>query len=258
MTSRAEGIRAQSTFDVGRRRLDARRAWAAGCLLAFAVALAARPGPSRILAPLVVLDLVIVCLPWRVPRAGRSARSLWAESVAYQAVPIAAVVVVLLSDPPWAAALPAPGWFVLAAAGGLGLVRLSGIRLRLLLRGDLAWFAGPEHPLHAAAIAWTAMVAAVGEEFLFRSVATSGAGAAWVLTCVLAAVAFVARHHVPRGADACTGRTDLVVQIVAAVLLLVLTVASGSLYPAVLCHLLANTPTAVLALQRAATPGASS
>jgi membrane protease YdiL (CAAX protease family) len=101
------------------------------------------------------------------------------------------------------------------------------------------------------------VVAAVGEEFLFRSVATSGRGAGWALACVLAAVAFVARHHVPRGADACTRRTDLAVQVVAAVLLLGLTVASGSLYPAVLCHLLANTPTAVLAVQRA-TPGASS
>lgn len=35
------------------------------------------------------------------------------------------------------------------------------------------------------------------------------------------------------------------------------TVASGSLCPAVLCHLLANVPTALLAVQRA-TPGASS
>lgn len=245
------GERHDSTWDAGAWRLDRPRLLAAGSLLAYAAGLAVLgSGAVRWLSVLVLFDVAVMSLPWRVPRHTRSIASLWAETLAYQAALLAAVAVVAAERPDWLTSLGHPGWYAVAALVGVALVVGSGIRLRLLLGGELAFLAGPDRPGHAAALASSAVVAAVCEEPLFRGVALEGDGAATAALAVLAAVAFVGRHHLPPAASERTTRRGLALQVAGAAALLGLTVASGSIYPAVLAHLLNNAPSAVLAVQR--------
>jgi hypothetical protein len=228
-------------------------------MLAYAVALwSLAAGPARWFALLILLDVVVMSLPWRVPRATRSLPSILLETIAYQVAPIAAVAVALTHHRDWFTAVPPAAWLVAGAALGGGLVLGSGMRLKLLLAGELAFLAGPDRPGHAAALASSSVLAAGCEEVLFRGVALAAVGvaagaspgaAAWALA-LLAAVAFVARHHLPPAASARTGPRGLAIQAAAAGGLLALTVGSGSLYPAMLAHLVNNAPAAVLAVQR--------
>lgn len=239
------------TWEPGAWRLDRARLLAAACLVAYAAALVAwAEGASRWFAALVLFDVAVMSLPWRVPRDTRSIPSLWLETIAYQVAPVTAAVVALIAHRDWFTDLASPLWYVAGAALGVAVVVLSGVRLRLLFGGELAFLAGPDRPGHAAALSSSAVVAAVCEEPLFRGVALGPSGATAVALGVVAAVAFVARHHLPPAAAARTSAQGRLTQLAAAAGFLVLTMASGSLYPAMLAHLVNNAPSAVLAVQR--------
>lgn len=252
---RSPGAAHDTTWDRTAWRLERPRLVAAAGLAAYAVALLVLgSGTVRWFAALLAVDLVVMSLPWRVPRDTRSVPSLWLETLAYQVAPVGALVVAVADDRRWLTELGAPGWYVAGALLGAGLVLLSGMRLRLLLGGELAFLAGPDRWGHAVALASSALVAAVCEEVLFRGVGLdardTGDVAAYVLAAV-AAVGFVARHHLPPAASARTTAQGVLTQFAGAAGLLVLVLASGSIYPAMVAHLVNNAPSAVLAVQRA-------
>ena len=202
---------------------------------------------TRMLAALVADDVAIMSLPWRVPTASRSLRSILLENAAYEVMPLGALAVVLAYRPYWLSRVGAWRWYLGALLVGAALVAASGTDLRVLLYGELALLAGPQAQAHALAHFAAALVAPPGEAAVLRGVVFVTRGAAAVVTPAMAAVAFVARHHLSPGL---APRPPLVVSESAAVLLLVLRLASQSIYPVMVAHLVNKTPQALLEGQR--------
>lgn len=243
-----------SAFDRGRVHFDAVRLCAAAWLLAFAGLLGTRGGLARVLAALIVADVAIMSLPWRVPRDGRTMRSIVAENLAYQAAPLCAVAAVLVADPVWIRRSGAWFWYPAALVLGTALVALSGLSLRRLWSGELAFLAGPRPGPHAAVRVAGALAAPSGEEVIFRGVVFLPGDFTAALSAV-AAVAFVARHYVPPRVSRRLDARGLATQAAAAAVMLGLTVASRTLYPAIAAHLINNAAQAVLEIQRWRTGG---
>jgi membrane protease YdiL (CAAX protease family) len=245
------------TWDRRCARFDRTRSAAAFLLIAFASVLLAGNGLARAVAALVAADVAIMSLPWRVPRAGRSMRSILSENLAYQAVPLCAALLVLAAGPPRIRHVGDWWWYPLALLAGAALVALSGINLAMLRSGELAFLAGPRPKAHAAAHVAGALLMPFGEEAVFRGVVLFSTGASAVIAPAVAAAAFVARHYLPPQASRSARVRDIGTQAVAALALLGLTAASRSLYPAIIAHLTNNAPQAVLAAQRGRTGGDS-
>ncbi len=220
-------------------------------MLAFATALWARDRDGdRVLAALVLLETSVLLLPWRLPRSGRSARGYWVESLAALIAPIGAVVVGVAYRAPWTTAVGGPWWYLGAAVAGISLLAIANTNIRRIASGEIAFLLGPARRSHARARACVTLASPPGEEALFRGpvVATSTTTAFGLL----AAVAFVARHYVQPGHNGRGGTRSTVIEVLAAVTFLGLTVASGSIYPALLAHLINNVPGAIVELQREA------
>jgi hypothetical protein len=219
-------------------------------LVAFAGALAARGGLAGVLAALVTTDIVVMCLPWRVPRAGRTMRSIVLENLTYQVMPLGALVAVVSAGPSWLTRTGSWWWYSIALLTGAALVAVSGVSLSMLFSGELAFLAGPRPAAHVRAHVAAALAGPPGEEAVFRCVVFLTYGIGAVVTPALAAVAFVARHHLPPRSAGQIRLRALGTEVAAASLLLGLTVASRSLYPAAVAHLVNNVPQAVLEIQR--------
>lgn len=239
-----------STWDWGSAWLGRKRLCAAACVLAFAGAFAFEGELARVLAALVLIDVAVLSLPWRVPRAARSMRSIWLENLASQAMPLGAVTALLVFGPAWLWHVGSWWWYPVALVLGVAVVAISGLNLRMLFSGELAFLAGPRPRAHAAVHAICAVTGPPGEETVFRGVVFLASGIGAVVMPALAAVAFVARHYLPRQAASRIGARGLVTQVAGAVVMLSLTVASRSLYPAIAAHLINNAPQAFLVVQR--------
>ena len=237
-------------FDFSEWRLERARAVAACCMLAFAVALWGRGGPWRLLAVLLVADVAVQALPWRLPRADRSPASICAEEALYVAVPTAFALVAFARGDDWVTATPAAWWYAVAVAVGAALVWLGGMSVRALISGALAFVAPPLQRAHKWSRAASIVVAPPGEELVWRGAALAAAPAAAVPLGVLGGVAFVARHHLPPGLSARTPTRVVITQVAAAAAFLWLTLASNSIYPALVAHYVNNAPSLVLELQR--------
>jgi hypothetical protein len=229
------------------------RIGAAALMLALAVVLWLTGGIWRLAACLLVLDVAVQVLPWKYPRSARSTASIWAEALLYLAAPVIMVVAAVATRQHWLTALPAPLWWPAAALAAAGLVWLSGLPLRALFSGDLAFLAAPVSRPHKAAGCVSTLAAPAGEELLFRAplLAVSGLGALPV--GLAGAVAFVARHHLPPGLHERTAPRVLLTQAAAAAVLGLLTWASRSIYPALLAHYLNNVPSFLLEAGRPTT-----
>jgi hypothetical protein len=231
---------------------------AAGCVLAFAAALwpvsVARPGDGWILSVLLIVEVALLLLPWGLPRDGRSGTSFWAEALLGLTAPVGALVLVT-GGASWLSAGADWTWFVVAVVLGGALIAMSGMDVRGLVRGELAFLMGPTPSSHTLARAFTTIVSPAGEEVVFRAVVLTAAPAATLPLGLLAAVAFVARHHVSPGQNWRGSTRTTVLEIIAAAALLVLTLLSGSIYPALLAHTINNVPMFVLHLQRAVVGG---
>jgi hypothetical protein len=209
-------------------------------------------------AAVVAAHAVVYSLPWRVPRDDRTPFGYWFESVVCTVPLLAGTVGWLALNPHGARAdLPStrpaavwlPAWLAVALAVGIVLVWRSGINLRALRTGDLAFLAGPLPAHRAAARTWIVVVSVVSEEIIFRGV-PAGMGAFQLPTMLFGAMAFVSGHHMVRG----TGRPRWRVvgnETGAAVLFGGLVLLSGSVWPAVAAHAIANIPHVTLDLQRA-------
>jgi hypothetical protein len=207
-----------------------------------------------------VLDVVLHRLPWRVPRSDRSAAAYWGEVLCYL-VPLAAVTAA------WSVVRPAGAsadpdtlgswgrltvWLLAGVAVGTALTFLAPVNLRALRSGDLAFLAGPLRPDHAAARTTAALAAPVVEEVVFRGVPAALPGWWWIPALVLGNLALVCRHHLVRGGEDRAHRVRVRHEVRSAVLFSALLLLSGSVWPAVVAHLLGNVPAAVLDAQRAA------
>jgi hypothetical protein len=197
------------------------------------------------------------CLPWRVPRDDRTPFGYWFETLVC-GLPLAAGTAGWLVLAPYdaGARLPdsrlvgwPPLWFAVAILAGLGIVRASGLDIGALRNGDLAFLAGPLPRHRAAARTWTVVVAVVAEEVFFRGVPAGLPS--WAPMMGIAAVAFVTGHHMVRGTQDRLRWRTVGNEAGAALLLGGLVVLSGSIWPAVVAHAIANVPQLTLDFQRA-------
>lgn len=236
-------------FDFGRWRLEPRQMSAAALVLAFAVATALRgePGDAAV-ATLIVGETGLLCLPWRVPRSRRSSAGFWAEVLVGLLSPLGAVVAAFTWDAPWLRHTGHWWWYPIGAATGWLLITISGLRLTDVVSGALSFAKGPTRRSHKFARTFGAFVGPPGEESLFRAPAAMPHATASYL--LLAAVAFVARHHVQAGTNNRGTARAAATEIAASVLLLVVTIASGSIFPALTAHLVNNLPLCVVELRR--------
>lgn len=238
-----------ATFDFGHWRLSGRQIACGAAMLAFAVALWSRDARAdRWLASLVVLETLLLWLPWRIPREQRSALGYWTESLTSMITPVGATVLAIVTGPPWLSTAGAGWWYPVAFSVGIALIAISGVRPSQLISGETAFVAGPTRRSHAAARTFDTLAAPFGEEALFRgSVLTASAGASFGL---LAGVAFVARHYVQPGHNGRGSARATTVEVVAAAAFLMMALGSRSVYPALVAHFVANVPGVVVELQR--------
>jgi hypothetical protein len=232
----------QPSFDRANWPPRPARLVAAALLLAFAGVLLGRGGIWRLGGALLVLDVAAQLLPWRYPRSPRSAVSLWAENLLYLTAPVGLLVAAVATGQPWLRALPAAPWWLAAVALAAALVWLGGLPLRALLSGDLAFLMPPTTRPHKATACVSMAAAPAGEEMLFRAPLLTVTGLGALPLGLLAAVAFVGRHHLPPGLHERTTGRVLATEVVAAAGLGLLTWASRSIYPALLAHYLNNAP----------------
>lgn len=242
---------AGSAFDRGNWAMDAPQVASVSLVTAFAVALWARDASfDRILACLLILQVIGLCLPWRLPRAGRSGASVWAEHLVADIAPVGAVVMAVVGNVSWLRATGSWQWYAVAPVVGLGLLLIGRTRLTAVFSGELAFVLGPTPRSHAAARAFGIAAAPAGEEALYRGPILLTPHPASL--GLLGAAAFVAMHHVLRGSSGNGRGTVMVttVEVFSAISLLALVLLSGSIYPAVVAHAVNNLPGFVTELQR--------
>lgn len=237
------------TFAWARWEIEPRQVAATAVVLAYAIALWGRNAPGdRALGILATIEAALLCLPWSLPRTRRSTSGFWAESLVGLISPAGAVVVGVVLGVPWLGAVGAWPWYLAAVLLGFSLTAIGGIRLRAVFSGEIAFALGPTRRAHAHARALTILAGPPGEEALFR-------GPALLLPHpasfgLLAATAFVARHHIQPGSNGRGTVRATTTEVLAAASLLALVVFSGSVYPAVVAHLINNLPGFVVELQR--------
>ena len=194
------------------------------------------------------IDVVVYFLPWQLPRGPWPAWKLWAETATY-VVPMAALGAAgIATGQEWASA-PEPWWFVAAVPVGGALLLSTGISLPALVRGDVAFLLGADTVGRTSARASGSAAAAFTEEAAYRGAAIFGPGPHPV-GAVLSGAAFVARHYRMRGFPRGVRARRLAFEVLGAVLLTALAVASGSIYPGVVAHALANVPMITAEIQR--------
>lgn len=209
----------------------------------------------RLTGVIVAVHALAHLLPWRVPRDDRTVFGYWFEAVAC-AAPLTAGALT------WAFVAPGGALMTAIAGGRLAagflvapfvaafLIRLSGVDLRALRTGDLAFLAGPL-PAHRAVARLSTMTSAIfAEEVIFRAV-PAGLTSSGPLAMAVGATAFVSGHHMVRGSADRWSWPILRYEVAAAGMFAVLIAMSGSVWPAVAAHGVANLPQAILDVQRA-------
>jgi hypothetical protein len=239
----------QSSFARASLQWDNRRLYGMAAVIAYAAGLLSmHSGTLRWLGIWSLVEVVLMGLPWRVPRGRRSGVSFWAESLCGTVTTVAAIVLVVTDRPGWLTAAGAWPWYLVAVAFAAVLIVLGGLNLRAVIGGELAFVFGPTRRSHSMARSYVTVIGSVGEELVFRA-----PGALWLSSTPLAllgGVGFVGRHYVPPGSNRRGAVRDTIVELAAAAGLWGLVALSGSIYPAVVCHLLNNLPQLVVELQR--------
>jgi hypothetical protein len=229
--------------------------------LVYSVVLAVSGGTRVyfLLAIMIAAHAIAHLLPWRLPRDNRTPFGYWTE-VLICTSPLAAGAAVWFIFPihgAWAG-LPSSRppllwllvWFGAAGIGAAALVWVSGISLASLRTGDLAFLVGPLPIQHVAARTWTVVISVVAEEVVYRG-APAGVTSYRAITVACAAVAFVSNHHMVRGTEVWLRLRNIYFEVSAGIVFGGLVLLSGSIWPAVMAHAIANAPHLTLDIQRA-------
>lgn len=212
-----------------------------------------------VLAALIAVHAITHLLPWRVPRDDRTSFGYWIEVLVCTSplVMSTALWFVFPVHGTWASLLPRPPlqlsppvWFGIAGIGAAVLVRLSGINLASLRTGDLAFLIGPLAVDKVAARICATAFSVVAEEVVYRGI-PAGIVSYRPVTILCAAIAFIANHHMVRGTGVQIHPRVICFEASAAMIFGGLVMLSGSIWPAVLAHTIANIPHVVLDIQRA-------
>jgi membrane protease YdiL (CAAX protease family) len=236
----------------GRDRLGATvRALGVVIGVAYVIRLLTMGGFYAELGGAVSVDLLAGITLWRLGRISSLRRAQLLENIGYLTVFALAIAITVLARPMWLAATGAWPWYGGGIVVGLGLIWLSGLRPAAIASGELAFLAGPK-PVADAIVSSAILVAgAAAEEVMFRGPALAKPMATALQAALLGAVLFVARHHFPGWASARrSARRTYAVEVAASLAFVVLTIMSGSIYPAIVAHVVSNCPSVVILIQR--------
>lgn len=212
--------------------------------LLFAVAMFGHAWP---LSVILILDVLIVRAPWKVPRFNRSGLSYWAETV-LNIVPIVAISAYLLfarNIQVWQSNLLiqiAIGILL----GGVG-IWISRFPIISLLNGDLASLMGPDKRSHITARFTQNTIAPPFEEFSYRVAPFVLAGP---LFAIAAQVVFVLRHYLIRGGNELILNRAFALRFVAPIVYLAIFTQTGSILIPIIAHMIQNLPNIILEGQR--------
>lgn len=242
-------------FDRSSLALDPERLTGGATTLAYAVTLlavasgTAHPAVFDVSACALTLQTVLLWLPWRLPRSRRSGTGFWVECCLGLIGSSTAWIAALAAGAAWLTSGCAWWWYAAGAAVGACLSILAGVRIDAVFSGEAAFLMGPTRRSHGVARAFCGLLGAPGEEALYRAPLLSphGTGPAFG---IVAASAFVGSHHAGAGRNGRGTPRSTFLEIAAAVLLMLVTVGSGSIYPALVAHLINNIPAVVVELQR--------
>jgi membrane protease YdiL (CAAX protease family) len=196
-------------------------------------------------------DLLAGITLWRLGRISSLRRAQLLENIGYLAVFALAIAVTVLARPTWLAAAGAWPWYGGGIVVGLCLIWLSGLRPAAIASGELAFLAGPKPVADTIVSSAILFAGAAAEEVMFRSPALAKPMATALQAALLGAVLFVARHHFPDWASARRSAPRVyAVEVAASLAFVILTIMSGSIYPAVVAHVMSNCPSAVILIQR--------
>jgi membrane protease YdiL (CAAX protease family) len=204
---------------------------------------------STLVALLLLLDIAVYFLPWRIPRLDRKNLSYGFEQFCYMVPAIGVGLAVLRSGLSWTR--PTPISLLLAVLVGVGLMALGGLARSGLLSGDIAFISYDGAPGHALIRGFAVLAFPAAEEAAYRgpllAVLVGPSYLRWVVA-VVCGLAFVGHHYLLAGTE--FNLRQLRFQVGAAIALGVLTAWSRSLLPAILAHLIANLPQGLLEGQR--------
>jgi membrane protease YdiL (CAAX protease family) len=188
---------------------------------------------------------------WRLGRIRSLPRAQLLENIGYLTVFALAIAVTVLARPKWLATAGAWPWYVAGLVVGLCLIWVSGLRPAAIASGELAFLAGSK-PV-ADTIVGSAILLAAGaaEEVMFRGPALARPLPAAIQAALLGAVLFVARHHFPGWASVRRSAARIyAIEIASSLAFVILTIMSGSIYPAVVAHVISNCPAVIILIQR--------
>src|SRR5215469_1055927 len=211
--------------------------------LCYAAVLAARGGSFNIVLSILVLaDVAAGLTLWRIGGAHQSVRARLMENLGYLVIFSGVILLTVSIMPSWVRQSGAWPWYLIALAAGCGLIGIGGISPQALWSGELALMAGKKPKINASVNIMNMIVGAAAEEVMFRSVTLQLAGIQLMIISVLASATFLGRHHLARWAVRRANPRTYVVEISGTFTFLILTVLSRSIFPALIAHLVNNTP----------------
>jgi membrane protease YdiL (CAAX protease family) len=196
-------------------------------------------------------DLLAGVALWRLGRISSLRRAQLLENIGYLTVFALAIAITVLARPTWLGTAGAWPWYGGGIVVGLGLIWLSGLRPAAIASGELAFLAGPKPVADTIVSSAILLAGAAAEEVMFRSPALAKPTATAIQVALLGAVLFVARHHFPGWASARRSAPRIyAVEGAASLAFVILTMMSGSIYPAIVAHVVSNCPSVVILIQR--------
>jgi len=188
---------------------------------------------------------------WRLGRIRSLPRAQLLENIGYLTVFALAIAVTVLARPMWLATAGAWPWYVAGPAVGFCLIWISGLRPAAIASGELAFLAGSKPVADTIVSSAILLAGGAAEELMFRSPALARPMSAAIQAALMGAVLFVARHHFPGWASVRRSAARIyAIEVASSLAFVILTIMSGSIYPAAVAHIISNCPSVIILIQR--------